>query len=177
MHTSLRQGTSFCPGLWLAVSGIVCSSIGCFAELWNGKLKKKILSTEPHVGTFVPHLCRVSPQVNIEVRAEKAQWGASSRRNPKESPEKKMVERRQPRTERTRFPLATTSTKPRSSTAGIREKRWGRSGCFTKTVINWYRTLEVAKLVVMFCFLSALHHLPGSASYTCLAWRKWFGFV
>lgn len=125
--------TSLCPGLWLDVVTTTTVPIGCETKQGNGKIKK-ILSTKVYVSFFLTFLVFSKLPLRIEkwfnlVAVEKAKWDASFRRNPKESHPKKRIVRRQQRLSKlrrqaTRFPLATTPTRLRSSTAGIREKRW-----------------------------------------------------
>ena len=97
--------------------------------------RKKILSTQVLVSLCLTFLsCSPLLTLRLEnssypVDTERPTWGASSRKNPKESHPIKTILRQQQRQSKlrrqaTRFPLATTPTRQRrSSTAGIREKR------------------------------------------------------
>lgn len=122
-------------GMWLAVVTTTTAPIGCEMKLWNRKSKKNLVNSSARKP--LPYIFIVFSLANVTVgnwfylvATERPTWGASFRKNPKESRPIKMILRQQQRLSKlrrqaTRFPLATTPTRQhRSSTAGIREKRW-----------------------------------------------------
>lgn len=128
---------SLCSCLRLVVTTITRSLIGWNYKDVKGEAEKKnLVSRSTWRRAYAAHIWSVI-LVTVEVTnlhrsglCWRAKWDAFFRRNRKESRLKKRSVRQQRRPSKlrlqvTRFPLATTQTRLRSSTAGIRGKRWG----------------------------------------------------
>ena len=130
IHASLTSLSHSTSALWLALHTTGTVTIGCETKQRNRKPKKKnLFNSRARKPLTLSHIWSCFPSLRVNEKLQ-ATWGASSLKNPKGSPRKKMNVRRQQRPLKlrrrltARFPLATTARSLRSSTAGTREKRW-----------------------------------------------------